>query len=76
MSQNGPLRVGIGGPVGAGKTTLTEQLARAFAPRPAELERARALVDAFKGGAERFGDEMIERMHVEAAERVLARAGG
>ena len=33
MSQNGPLRVGIGGPVGAGKTTLTEQLARALAPR-------------------------------------------
>ena len=23
-SANGPLRVGIGGPVGAGKTTLTE----------------------------------------------------
>ncbi|TBN42575.1 urease accessory protein UreG [Paracoccus subflavus] len=33
MSNNGPLRVGIGGPVGAGKTTLTEQLARALAPR-------------------------------------------
>lgn len=33
MSLNGPLRVGIGGPVGAGKTTLTEQLARALAPR-------------------------------------------
>lgn len=33
MSANGPLRVGIGGPVGAGKTTLTEQLARALAPR-------------------------------------------
>ena len=33
MSQNGPLRVGIGGPVGAGKTTLTEKLARALAPR-------------------------------------------
>ncbi|RJE89153.1 urease accessory protein UreG [Paracoccus onubensis] len=33
MSQNGPLRVGIGGPVGAGKTTLTEQIARALAPR-------------------------------------------
>jgi urease accessory protein len=32
-SPNGPLRVGIGGPVGAGKTTLTEQLARALAPR-------------------------------------------
>ena len=30
---NGPLRVGIGGPVGAGKTTLTEHLARALAPR-------------------------------------------
>ena len=33
MSTNGPLRVGIGGPVGAGKTTLTEHLARALAPR-------------------------------------------
>ena len=30
---NGPLRVGIGGPVGAGKTTLTEGLARALASR-------------------------------------------
>ncbi|PAU96124.1 urease accessory protein UreG [Paracoccus salipaludis] len=30
---NGPLRVGIGGPVGAGKTTLTEKLAAALAPR-------------------------------------------
>ena len=30
---NGPLRVGIGGPVGAGKTTLTEHLARALTPR-------------------------------------------
>lgn len=29
----GPLRLGIGGPVGAGKTSLTEQLARALAPR-------------------------------------------
>lgn len=28
MSPNGPLRVGIGGPVGAGKTTLTAALAR------------------------------------------------
>jgi urease accessory protein len=32
-SPNGPLRVGIGGPVGAGKTTLTEQLCRAMADR-------------------------------------------
>ncbi|PTV95420.1 urease accessory protein [Rhodobacter aestuarii] len=30
---NGPLRVGIGGPVGSGKTTLTEQLCRALAER-------------------------------------------
>jgi len=33
MSINGPLRVGIGGPVGCGKTSLTEQLARALAAR-------------------------------------------
>ena len=33
MNPNGPLRVGIGGPVGAGKTSLTEALARALAPR-------------------------------------------
>jgi urease accessory protein len=29
-SQNGPLRVGIGGPVGSGKTTLTEMLCKAM----------------------------------------------
>ncbi len=29
-SKHGPLRVGIGGPVGAGKTTLTEKLCRAM----------------------------------------------
>jgi citrate lyase subunit beta/citryl-CoA lyase len=47
---------------------------RAFAPSEHELERARKLVDAFHGGAERFENEMIERMHVEAAQRVLERA--
>ena len=47
---------------------------RAFAPSSAELERAHALVTAFQGGAERFGNEMIERMHIEAARRVLERA--
>jgi citrate lyase beta subunit len=46
----------------------------AFAPSEAEVERARRLVDAFRGGAERFEDEMIERMHIEAAQRVLERA--
>ena len=30
---NGPLRIGIGGPVGAGKTTLTAALARALHPQ-------------------------------------------
>ena len=47
---------------------------RAFAPTAAELERAKGLVEAFRGGAERFGNEMIERMHVEAAQRILERA--
>lgn len=32
-SPHGPLRVGIGGPVGAGKTTLTAQLSRALKDR-------------------------------------------
>jgi citrate lyase beta subunit len=48
---------------------------RAFGPTDAEVERARKLVDAFSGGAERFEDQMIERMHVEAARRTLERAG-
>ncbi|WP_417258942.1 urease accessory protein UreG [Celeribacter sp.] len=32
-SQNGPLRIGIGGPVGAGKTTLTAALAKLLHPQ-------------------------------------------
>jgi citrate lyase beta subunit len=48
---------------------------RAFGPSNAEIERARRLVDAFSGGAERFEDQMIEHMHVEAAQRTLIRAG-
>jgi citrate lyase subunit beta/citryl-CoA lyase len=48
----------------------------AFAPGAPEIERAKALVAAFDGGAERFGNEMIERMHVEAAKRVLERPRG
>ena len=33
MSMHGPLRIGIGGPVGAGKTTLTEMLCRGLSSR-------------------------------------------
>lgn len=32
-SKNGPLRVGIGGPVGSGKTALTEKLCKAMRER-------------------------------------------
>ena len=32
-TQNGPLRVGIGGPVGSGKTALMDALCRAFRDR-------------------------------------------
>jgi urease accessory protein len=32
-SPHGPLRVGVGGPVGTGKTALMDALCRAFAPR-------------------------------------------
>ena len=49
---------------------------KAFGPSAVEVARAKALVAAFKGGAERFGNEMIERMHIEAAQRVLERAAG
>lgn len=47
---------------------------RAFSPTEEEVARARRLVEAFSGGAERFDGEMIERMHVAAAERLLERA--
>jgi citrate lyase beta subunit len=46
---------------------------RAFFPTGQELEQARRLVEAFGGGAERFEGRMIERMHVEAAKRLLDR---
>ena len=54
------------------------QIARchaAFAPSEEEIERAGRLVAAATGGAERFEDEMVEVMHVEAAKRLLSRAG-
>jgi citrate lyase subunit beta/citryl-CoA lyase len=47
---------------------------RLFGPSADELERARRLVAAATGGAERFEGEMVERMHVEQARFLLARA--
>ena len=47
----------------------------AFAPSEAELDRARRLVEAYRGGAARFEDRMIERMHVDWARRLLERSG-
>lgn len=47
---------------------------RLFGPSEAEVESARRLLAAATGGAERFEGEMIERMHVEQARRVLAKA--
>ena len=63
MSHNGPLRVGIGGPVGAGKTTLTEQLARALASR---LSMAVVTNDIYT----REDAEALMRAQVLPAERI------
>ena len=49
---------------------------RAFSPSEEEIARAKRLVEAYGGGAERFEGQMIERMHVEAAQRVLERVRG
>lgn len=46
----------------------------AFAPSQEEIARAQRLVAVATGGAERFEGQMIERMHVEAARRLLDRA--
>ena len=48
---------------------------RIFGPSEEEIEAARRLIAAATGGAERYEGEMIERMHVEQAHFVLARAG-
>ncbi len=64
-SPNGPLRVGIGGPVGAGKTTLTEQLCRALAPR---LSMAVITNDIYT----REDAEYLMRAQVLALERIRA----
>jgi len=49
---------------------------RAFSPSKDEIARAKRLVEAYGGGAERFEGQMIERMHLEAARRVLKREVG
>ena len=46
---------------------------RIFAPAPAEIEEAQALVEAANGGAQRFRGRMVESLHVEEAKRLLAR---
>lgn len=46
----------------------------AWAPTLEQIARAERLVEAATGGAERFEGEMIEAMHVEAAQRLLDRA--
>lgn len=51
-----------------------EVAAVAFGPSEAELADARALIEAASGGAERFGDRMIETMHVDQARALLARS--
>ena len=47
---------------------------RLFGPSESEIEAAKLLLAAATGGAERFEGVMIERMHVEQARWVLARA--
>lgn len=47
---------------------------RAFSPSEQEIEDARALIEAARGGAVRFRDRMVEDMHVATARALLARA--
>lgn len=49
---------------------------RLFSPSAEELAEARRLVAAATGGAERHEGRMIEKMHVETAHRLIARARG
>ncbi len=48
----------------------------AFGPSEAEVEDARALVEAAVSGAVRFRGRMVEAMHVASAHAILARASG
>jgi (3S)-malyl-CoA thioesterase len=46
---------------------------RIFSPSDTEIEDAQALIAVASGGAERFRDRMIETMHVDMAQQLLAR---
>jgi citrate lyase subunit beta/citryl-CoA lyase len=63
-----------------GKTLIhpnqIEAANRIFGPSAEEVGAAQRLVVAATGGAERFEGRMIEAMHVDAARRLIARAGG
>ena len=63
-SPNGPLRVGIGGPVGAGKTTLTAALARALKDR---LSLAVITNDIYT----QEDAEALMRMQILPADRII-----
>jgi (3S)-malyl-CoA thioesterase len=47
--------------------------AQTFGPSDRELAEAQALIEAATGGAERFGDRMIEAMHVAQARALIER---
>lgn len=64
MSNNGPLRVGIGGPVGSGKTTITEKLCKAMCD---EFSIAVVTNDIYT----REDAEALVRMQALPADRVL-----
>src|SRR5439155_26921088 len=47
---------------------------RAFGPSETDIAAAERLIAAASGGAERYEGEMIEKMHVDQARFLLARA--
>ena len=63
-SLNGPLRIGIGGPVGAGKTTLTACLSRLFHP---QLSIGVITNDIYT----REDAEALMRMQILPADRII-----
>lgn len=47
---------------------------RAFSPSEPALHNAKALIEAYTGGAQRYDGRMIEAMHVEEAKMLVERA--